>query len=151
MADIIKMMIDGIGDMTAKILGTEREKEIVMFTEESNSHDLYTVLAQFVDEGRYCEAEDLLFEELDKGFTEGKYLAGVEFYEMLKETDKDLLKAGNFPYSEIADGICALNKCKETHTGIVDEELIDQIAYEKITPNFPKKKKGAGKNNGKTK
>jgi len=145
MADIIKMMIDGIGDMTAKILGTEREKEIVMFTEESNSHDLYTVLAQFVGEGRYCEAEDLLFEELDKGFTEGKYLAGVEFYEMLKEIDKDTLKACNFPHSEIEDGICALKKCRDEHAGVVDEELIDRIADEKVTPNFPKKKRGRTK------
>jgi len=142
MADIIKMMIDGIGDMTAKILDKDREKEIVMFTEESNSHDLYTVLAQFVDESRYCEAEDLLFEELDKGFTEGKYLAGIEFYEMLKNVDKDTLRTCNFPHSEIEDGIYALKKYREEHAGVVDEGVIDQIIEEKIVPNFPKKKKG---------
>jgi len=145
MADIVKMMIDGIGDFTAKILDKEREKEIVMFTEESNSHDLYTILKQYVEEGRYCEAEDMLFEELNKGYSEGKYLAGIEFYEMLKEIDKDILKAGNFPYSEIQDGIKALNKAKEERAGFVDEELMDNLIEERIVPNFPKRKKGAKK------
>ncbi|MCL2370176.1 MAG: DUF6483 family protein [Firmicutes bacterium] len=145
MADIVKMMIDGIGDFTAKILDKEREKEIVMFTEESNSHDLYTILKQYVEEGQYCEAEDMLFEELNKGYSEGKYLAGIEFYEMLKEIDKDILKAGNFPYSEIQDGIKALNKAKEERAGFVDEELMDNLIEERIVPNFPKRKKGAKK------
>ena len=138
-------MIDGIGDFTAKILDKEREKEIVMFTEESNSHDLYTILKQYVEEGQYCEAEDMLFEELNKGYSEGKYLAGIEFYEMLKEIDKDILKAGNFPYSEIQDGIKALNKAKEERAGFVDEELMDNLIEERIVPNFPKRKKGAKK------
>ena len=117
MADIVKMMIDGIGDLTKKILGQEVEKEIVMFSEQSNSHDLYMVLRQFVEQERFCEAEDLLYSELDKGYTEGKYFAGAEFYEMLKEVDGEVLIKSNFPPEEIAEGIVELARYRDLYGG----------------------------------
>ena len=142
MADIVKMMIDGIGDLTKKILGQEVEKEIIMFSEQSNSHDLYMVLRQFVEQERFCEAEDLLYAELDKGYTEGKYLAGVEFYEMLREADEAVLIRSNFPPNEIDDGVRELARYKEEYGG---EMLLEERAAAPVR----NKKKGKSKKKSK--
>ena len=133
MADFVKMMLDGVGEMTRKVLGKEETKEIVMFSEQSNSHDLYTVITQYVEEHRFCEAEDLLYEEIDKGFTEGKYLAGVEFYEMLKAIDEEVLIAHNFSLKEVEDGQKELNRYKELHGG--------ELVYSEPKEPRPKPKK----------
>ena len=141
MADIVKMMVGGVGDLLAKVIGKEEdEKEIVVITEASSSHDLYTVLKQMVDAGRYCDAEDLLFEEIDKEYTGGKYLAGLEFYDMLRELGNEQLLTGNFSISEVDDGLKDLEELKEKRAGLMDEDLMDRLEN-KILPNFPKKKK----------
>ena len=141
MGDIVKMMIDGIGDMTRKILGQDTEKEIVMLCEQSNSHDLYMVLRQFVEQERFCEAEDLLYSELDKGYTEGKYLAGIEFYELMKEVEENVLLRSNFPPDEIEDGMAELEKYKETYGGDMVIEYRERPAAGQAKKRKKSKKK----------
>lgn len=110
MSDYIKMIIDGIRDTTAYLLGKEIEKEYLVYNGVESSGELYALLMQMTAEGNICKAENLLFKELDDEFTVEKYLAGLDFYEYLNELGEAYLKGHNFSLLEVEQGLKDLEK-----------------------------------------
>ena len=65
---------------------------------------LHKELLQFLSEGRICEAENFLFDNLDKSFQSHLALS-LDFYERLNLLSDEELENGNFSREEIKDGL----------------------------------------------
>ena len=76
----------------------------------SETDILYTKLGKLVSEGKINEAENLLFDEVDKSNIE--YLrVGIDFYTNLNRLEDSVLEAHNYSREEIEQGlryICTL-------------------------------------------
>ena len=73
--------------------------------------DMQRALFHFFDaEGRYAEAEDLLFHLADEHPTPELYAEGVAFFERLLGKSYRYLKAGNLPYEEVKEGWAAFRE-----------------------------------------
>lgn len=110
MGDIIKQMIDGIGDIARVLTGHGVANKYEIIFEQEQAEQLLRELMILLNEGEICRAEDLLFKELEKDFTEEKYQSGLQFYEQLKKLDNNYLLSHNFSCEEINQGIKSLNK-----------------------------------------
>ena len=104
--DFLMRQIEAIGRALAAILFHKRSKWQFQRTEEKNAYSggLRRRLLDFIDEGRFNEAENLLFDTLrpeDKAYLN----VAVDFYMRLNELDNDTLEAGNFPREEISEGL----------------------------------------------
>ena len=87
------------------IFGKERAFYVVRDEAHLSRGDLmHRRLLALLARGALCEAEDLLFEELDG--QEGAGLAvAIDFYHRLNALDDAALGRGNFSRAEIADGL----------------------------------------------
>ena len=73
-----------------------------------SSDDLYFLLTPLLEEGKYCEAEDILFEAAGDGSDLSVLSSGLDFYCRLNELTDSQLEKGNFPREEIKEGLDAL-------------------------------------------
>src|SRR5512138_1963104 len=80
------------------------EYEIVDETNLSPSDLLYKKLASLIRGGKICEAEDLLFENLDTKNLEYLRLA-VDFYQTVNDLSEAELEAYNFSRQEVREGL----------------------------------------------
>ena len=70
----------------------------------SETDILYTKLGKLVSEGKLNEAENLLFDEVDKSNIE--YLrVGIDFYTNLNRLEDSILEAHNYSREEIEQGL----------------------------------------------
>ena len=70
----------------------------------SETDILYTKLGKLVSEGKINEAENLLFDEVDKSNIE--YLrVGIDFYTNLNRLEDRVLEAHNYSREEIEQGL----------------------------------------------
>lgn len=65
---------------------------------------LYKKLKEFISERKICEAENLLFENLDVDDNSSLALA-LDFYQTINRMTDDELEAHNFSRQEISDGV----------------------------------------------
>ncbi len=65
---------------------------------------LHKELLQFLSEGRICEAENFLFQNLDESCKSHLALS-LDFYERLNLMSDEELEKGNFSREEIKDGL----------------------------------------------
>ena len=91
------------------LLGRESElsSDIHLETERQTSGDITPLsfrLAALVKEGRFCEAEDLLWAAVDEGDPEA-LTAGLRFYTDLNELSDEMLERCVFPRDEILSGL----------------------------------------------
>ena len=104
--DYIKMLIDGIRDSAAYLLGKDTTaKEYFVYNGVEASGELYALLMQMTNEGNICKAENYLFKELDREFTPAKYIAGLDFYEYLYNLGEAYLKEHSFSLEEVEEGL----------------------------------------------
>ena len=76
--------------------------------------DAQIAVFRFFDaEGRYADAEDLLFHLADEHPTPELYAEGVAFFERLLGKSYRYLKAGNLPYEEVNEGLAAFRQKME--------------------------------------
>ena len=86
---------------------SELSSDIHLETERQTSGDTTPLsfrLAALVKEGRFCEAEDLLWAAVDEGDPEA-LTAGLRFYNDLNELSDETLKRCVFPRDEILSGL----------------------------------------------
>lgn len=91
------------------LLGRESElsSDIHLETERQTSGDTTPLsfrLAALVKEGRFCEAEDLLWAAVDEGDPEA-LAAGLRFYNDMNELSDEMLERCVFPRDEILSGL----------------------------------------------
>jgi len=96
--DVIQRSIQGVGEILAKILGkdTYNKNEIIFEGDEAKgAYDLDVLLNLMIGRGEVGDAEDFLFEEIEKHPTRATYYTGISILERLKVMrDEDLEKAG---------------------------------------------------------
>ena len=67
-------------------------------------------LRQLADEGKINEAEDLLFDEIEKNPKIDLLEAAIDFYGYLNEKDDSFLEKNNFSRQEIFEGLHDVQK-----------------------------------------
>ena len=107
--DYIMRLIKEMINFLAKIYLHIDDKDEVYYDllyENKNSQTdyLHKELLKLIQLGKINEAENLLFEKLDKSNKKHIELA-LDFYNRLNNLDNDFLKKNNFSREEIADGL----------------------------------------------
>lgn len=78
--------------------------DIIDETNLSQADLLYKKLRELIAEHKICEAENLLFENLDADDNKSLALA-LDFYQIINRMADDELEAHNFSRQEINDGV----------------------------------------------
>lgn len=93
------------------IFGKEKLEELfekyeAVLTEETLDEDiLERMLKNHIENGKLCDAENLLFDSLEEKATPQKIIVGLNFYNKLNEFDENYLKQHYFSKEEIKDGV----------------------------------------------
>ena len=83
---------------------TTLEHEMLANQQQNSGEDLFQRLAVLADQGKICEAENMLLEAMESGSDEA-LRAGLLFYEHINEYDDDYLEEHNFSRAEIRQGV----------------------------------------------
>lgn len=107
--DYVLRLIEEIINLLVR---SDRKKEdILEFFEDSDGKDKEKLeyLKKLIDEKKINEAEDYLFENLDKS-NHDDFLIGMLFYKYLNLKDDSFFEDINYERNEITDGIADLSK-----------------------------------------
>lgn len=107
--DYVLRLIEEIINLVVR---SDRKKEdILEFFEDSDGKDKEKLeyLKKLIDEKKINEAEDYLFENLDKS-NHDDFLIGMLFYKYLNLKDDSFFEDINYERNEITDGIADLSK-----------------------------------------
>ena len=104
--NIMKKNINNIIRMTAIIaFGAFQERyKQPKFEENSAGDSLYIKLINMIDEGKICEAENFLLDEIQNLNSENFQLA-LDIYSYMNEKNDTFLDENNFTRSEIEEGV----------------------------------------------
>ena len=83
---------------------TTLEHQMLANQQQNSGDDLFQRLAVMADQGKICEAENILLEAMESGSDEA-LRAGLLFYEHINEYDDDYLEEHNFSRAEIRQGV----------------------------------------------
>ena len=83
---------------------TTLEHQMLANQQQNSGDDLFQKLAVLADQGKICEAENILLEAMESGSDEA-LRAGLLFYEHINEYDDDYLEEHNFSRAEIRQGV----------------------------------------------
>lgn len=75
----------------------------------TDADELYLMLVALTETGKICEAEDLLFENLD-GCGKDRLAVACEFYQRLNALSDEALEKANFSRAEINEGLISVMK-----------------------------------------
>ena len=103
---IMRMIKQVIRALIGVLLNKKTMLEYEMLSNlQQNSGDDYLQRLMFLaDQGKICEAENMLLEAVEGGSDEA-YLAALLFYVHINEFDDDYLEEHNFSRDEIRQGI----------------------------------------------
>jgi len=104
--DYLMRQIEDMVRFIAKVLfGKDLFKyEITDQVNLSQTDLLYANIMALVSQKKICEAEDLLYESIEKGNTDHARIA-LGFYETINGLSNDELESCNFSREEIKDGL----------------------------------------------
>lgn len=115
--DWFERQVEALGKALAgAIFGKEKldelfEKYEAVETQETLNEDiLERILKNHIENGKLCDAENLLFDSLNEEATPQKIIVGLNFYNKLNEFSEDYLNEHNFSKEEIKEGIEELKK-----------------------------------------
>lgn len=111
--DYILRMIEDLGRMLRQVFLQEEEEMFEIVDEEgrfSESDFLGYRVGRLLLERRINEAENLLFDEIERDPNPSYLAVGVHFYEDLQELSDEELEAADFSREEIAEGLEALQR-----------------------------------------
>lgn len=100
--------------LTYLLTGRKTPAATVMPEEQtlSDTNSLYRLLRCLTQQGRICEAENLLFDAMDRNDPEAAK-AGVRFYADINQLSDTALEAQDFSREEILSGLKELcRRCK---------------------------------------
>ena len=100
---LIKQVIHAlIGTLLNK--KTTMEYEMLANRQHRSGEDHLSKLTMLADQGKICEAENMLLESLE-GESDEAYRTALLFYEHINEFDEDFLEEHNFSRAEIREGV----------------------------------------------
>ncbi len=108
---------------------TTLEHEMLVNLQQNSGDDYIQRLTILADQGKICEAENMLLDALEGG-THETCLAALLFYEHINEFDDDFLEEHNFSRSEIRQGVIDIAdrmKMYPVAASILDEETLDDM------------------------
>lgn len=106
MGDIIQQMIEGAAAIAAKILtGKQTKKTEIIVQQSMGTENLSIMLNDLIRQGKYNDAENLLFEQLEIYPTIDIYNVGLEFYECLSDLSDEELAKSSYSREEILQGV----------------------------------------------
>lgn len=113
--DIIEAITKGLGKMIAKIFLSREEKSSVKIDiQHIRKVDVVkSLLKRLYYEGSYNKAENLIFDELEKNYSDEVYDAAIDFYGLLLNKDDEELNKNDFSREEIYRGIEDIKKFKD--------------------------------------
>ena len=77
--------------------------DLALEKKKITENELFRELARLIEEGRYNDAEDLLFQRAEEGRAD--LASGIFFYQMLLEIPEKTLRAHDFSTKEIETGL----------------------------------------------
>ena len=83
---------------------TTLEHEMLANQQQNSGDDLFQRFAVLADQGKICEAENMLLEAMESGSNEA-LRAGLLFYEHINEYEDDYLEEHNFSRAESRQGV----------------------------------------------
>lgn len=110
--DYILRLAEAIGKLSAKLLLNKEQEEFenINLNSISGKEIFPILLKKYILEGKYNEAENILFEELRKNPCKDLVDIGKDFYNMLlSKSDEELIKA-NFSREEVFQGLKDIEK-----------------------------------------
>ncbi|WP_291578923.1 DUF6483 family protein [Clostridium sp. UBA6640] len=113
--DYILRLAEDLGKFAAKVLLHKEQEEYENINLDSLSSEeiLHILLKKLVFEGKYNEAENILFEELHKNPSNDLISIGKDFYNiLLSKSDEELIK-GKFSREEVLQGLKDMEKIIE--------------------------------------
>lgn len=131
--DLIMRQVRDMARMIAKIVfgkntaQYEYQEDTVKLTETDS---IYKDLICMVDNGKINEAENYLYDEIEKN-AEGNYEIALGFYDYLNNLPDSFLTENNYSREEVKEGIQNLAKLKGL--AILGEDLEE---FQKIFENF---------------
>ncbi len=110
--DYILRIIESIGKIAAKTRLNNKQKEFenISIDAMTGKDILPILLKRFVLQGKYNEAENILFEEIDKNPSNDLIDIGNDFYNLLLQKTDEQLALGNFSRQEILQGMEEIKK-----------------------------------------
>ena len=107
--DFIMRQVRDITRILAKILFRKNTATYEYQTEDHTtaSDSLYARLIAMVDEGKINEAENRLYEELDRD-EEGTFEVALGFYDYLNSLPEEFLEEHNYTRDEVKEGAQSL-------------------------------------------
>ncbi|MHC6180133.1 DUF6483 family protein [Clostridium sp. JNZ X4-2] len=114
--DYILRIIESAGKFLQNLVSNRQDqgRELQNIDVQSMSvEDILTVLLKkMIIQGKYNEAENMLFEELNKNPSDELIHIGENFYDMLFSKSDEQLSEGNFSRKEIFQGLEDMKKFK---------------------------------------
>ena len=90
------------------VFGKDTAEGAKLIEQSADGTDLlYRDIKKLLNEGRICQAENLLFDSIEPG-NKNHLAVAIEFYSMLNDLSDEVLEGNSFSRSEIKDGIRAV-------------------------------------------
>ena len=100
---VMRLIHEMIRTLIKLIFQADEEKEEIQITDEAVK-EKYESLLELADRGQINEAENLLFEDLDREDTQ-QLLAGLLFYRHINDFSDGALEQADYSREEIKDGV----------------------------------------------
>ncbi|WP_050607751.1 DUF6483 family protein [Clostridium niameyense] len=110
----IEKLVEELAKSLAKTaLNKKDDSSKTIAIDKMDSGDVFKIVFnKLFYAGNYNEAENLLFHELEKNYSEETYEIGVKFYNYLLEKSDDELHTHNFSKKEVFQGLDDIKRFK---------------------------------------
>lgn len=108
----IEKLINELGKSIAKTALHKKEdnRGNLNLNEIGSSNVIQIILKHLINKGEFNEAENMLFEEINKDNSKELYYIAIDFYNLLLEKSDDELEKANFTREEIVQGLQDIKK-----------------------------------------
>jgi hypothetical protein len=111
--DFFMREMSNLSKALALVFFHKESSTIEMFNEEGSVSDsgfLYHSLKKLVKDGQINEAENIIFQEIEKDSSEENFQVAIRFYHDLQQLSDQTLQQCNFSRQEILDGLESVQK-----------------------------------------
>ncbi|MEY8763597.1 MULTISPECIES: DUF6483 family protein [Clostridium] len=131
--DYIMRIIESLKKFTGNLFSKEQDQDVEYQNIDLQSlslEDMFPLLLKkLVVQGKYDEAENMLFEELDENPSHKLFETGKKFYGMLLLKSDEQLAGGNFSRKEIFQGLEDMKKVFLEHKNIREKGEVKKPDY----------------------
>lgn len=106
--DWLLRQVENIAHFVANVIFQKDTIQYEITDELSNTDILYHKLNRLIKEGKICEAEDLLFDNIE--YTKKYIELATDFYQKLSRLNEEQLEKCNFSRDEVYEGFIEILK-----------------------------------------